>query len=217
MGSRKGDVVIVEVQANSGLMSALPLGVAALCALGFFILIRRNVILALAIALFGAGALVAPMILSARISANDRPFEVIVVNDQISESGFEHKSGFKGGEYMGPDGRRVPLQRQKDWPRAATLIVNDSDRLVTVRRYHYAASSNVAAGTPLIEVVFPREQAVMEGYVYAMEDEGAPPPESLRSRTTVDMIDILYRSREPYDPARHGNRERLIGERDIMK
>lgn len=209
--------MIAEVHESSGLLPVLFFGVAVLCAFGFYVFIRRNVVLALALAVAGAAALAAPMVLSTRDAATKRPFDVIVVNDRISQTGFEHRAAFSGGEYTGAQDRTFPLQRQDDWPRAATLIVNDSDRLVTVRRYHYAASPSVAAGTPMIEVVFPHEQAVLEGYIHAMEDEGTPPPESLSSQATFDMIDILYRSREPYDPLRHGTREILTGERDIMK
>ncbi len=209
--------MITEAVTGLGALGVIPLGLAALCALGFFWFIRSNVVIGLSLAILGAGVLTTPVILNIKSAQSNRPFAVVVVNDQLSETGFLHKTSVNDGEYTSPAGRIVPLQRSPDWPRSVTLIVNDSNRLVTVRRYHYASSPSVSAGTPLIQVVFPWEQAVMAGYSYAMEDEGTPPPQSIGSSELLDMIDIIYRSTEPYDSTLHGTKTELITERDILK
>ena len=54
---------------------------------------------------------------------------------------------------------------------------------------------------------------MIEGYVDAVEDEGTPPPRSIKANAPVAMLDILYRSTKPYDPDRDGGREKWLAER----
>ncbi len=207
--------MIVEAETGLGPWGGILVLLAVLCGAAFFwFMSRSRVVLALASALVGAAVLAAPVILQTKPTGLNRPFEVIVVHDDLSKSGFLQHHGFTRGEYRAPDRAIVPLVRRPDWPRTATVIVNDSKRLVTLRRYHYASSSSISAGTPLLEVVFPGETAVIEGYVDAVEDAGTPPPRSMKANAPVAMLDILYRSTEPYDPVRDGGREKWLAERD---
>ncbi len=195
--------MIIEANSGLGAWGVVPIGIAVPCAAAFFwFLSKRKVLVAFAFSLIGAAALVAPVLGHIKSTAANRPFQVIVVQDTLSPSGFLRHEGLSQGEYQAPDNRIVPLSRQPDWPRVATVIVNDSKRLVTLRRYHYASSSSLSAGSPLLEVVFPGETAVIEGYVDATEDDGTPPPQSIKADAPVAMLDILYRSAKPYDPAR---------------
>lgn len=211
--------MISETQSGLGAMGVPLIVAAALCAYGFYWFIRRNnVLLALFLAVAGAAMLAAPVVVNIISASTSKPFAVIVVNDRISGTGFLHREAFRGGRYTSPEGRIVLLQRDGGWPRTATLIVNDSERLVTLRLFQYTARHmNLPFGTPLVQVVFPGEHAVAQGYVQYMQDEGTPPPKTIRSDAPVDSIHILFRSLEKYDPARHGTRAELRAERDRLR
>lgn len=211
--------MISEAQSGLGAMGVPLIVAAALCVYGFYWFIRRNnVLLAFSLAVVGAAVLAAPVILQIKSARANRPFDVIVVNDRVSETGFLRRQEFKGGRYTGPDGRNVVLQRRDDWPRTATLIVNDSERLVTIRRFQYTARRiGLSFGTPLIQVVFPGEHAVAPGYVHSMQDEGTSPPKTIRSDAPFGTVDILFRSLKKYDSARHGTRAGLLAERDRLR
>jgi hypothetical protein len=206
--------MLVEFQSGLQLLGILPIGIAVLCAMGFFFFILQSrVIPAFGLALAGAIVLAAPVLLDIKSKAANPPFEVIIVNDQISPTGFLRHESFEGGKYASPYGTDLEILRDEDWPRVATLVINDSLRLVTVRRFHYSASSELSAGSPLMEVIFPGQHTIIEGYLDAMEDEGVEPPPSIQSSAPVDMLDILYRTNTPYDPVRHGTREELLSQK----
>lgn len=171
--------MIVEVETGNSATDIVFFALALAFAGGFFWLIRRNVLLGLGCAVAGAGCLAAPMISSLLMPPGHRPFAIVIVNHQVSETGFLTQDVFRGGYYNSPSGREVLLAREKDWPASATLIVNDSDRLVIVQRFYFSANSGFATDAPLVKVVFPGEQGVIRGFLHALADEGTPPPNSI--------------------------------------
>lgn len=92
---------------------------------------------------------------------------------------------------------------------ASVLIINNSDDLLTLRRFHYASDSSLSVGSPLMAFVLPWEQVVIEGHIDSIKNEGVAPPDTMASANPVDMLDILYRSAKPYDPGLQGTREQL--------
>ncbi|WP_109795825.1 hypothetical protein [Minwuia thermotolerans] len=201
--------MIAEADSGGNLLNVVALLLAAACAVGFFWFLRKNMLFGLAFALAGAAVLAAPVVLDLRSTRSDRPFMLVIANDRISETGFLTREAFKGGRYHSPDNRTYRLEREPEWPSAATLIVNDSPRLLTVRRFLYLARPSQYADSPLMAVVFPGGQAVIRGYPYAMQNEGTAPPETLKSSQLGESIDIVYRTLEPYDPAIHGTPSEL--------
>ncbi len=187
-----------------GEIVAIALAVAG--AAGFFIFLKRNILISVVFVCLGAAALVAPQLL------RDWPFDVIVVTGQPEPDRIVSKSPFYGGVYTSPAGKERRFNRDRSWPRVATVVVNDSDRLVTLRRYFYSSAGIGVAGTPLLAVVFPGEQHVVRGRISRTAPEGEPPPKSITSPSTQDRIDILHFGGEPYDPAKHGSRDALLQE-----
>jgi len=195
--------MLVE-DARYGEVVAIVLAVAG--AVGFFVFLRRNILIAAVFVCLGAAALVAPQLIRAW------PFDVIVITGQPEPDRFLTKSAFYNGVYQSASGRERKLVRDNDWPRVATVIVNDSDRLVTVRRFFYTAAGIGHGETPLMAAVFPGDQYVMRGRVSRTAKQGAPPPKTITSASTADRIDILYVGNEPYSAKMHGSREKLLDE-----
>lgn len=160
---------------------------------------HRSILITAAGALLVAGALVAPMIL------RGHPVTVIIAKAVDSKVEFVREDSYYGGTYTSDDGSMVKIKRERSWGPTATLLINDSDRLVTVKAYMYSALKFAGGRVLLSTYLLPGEYRVFPRRISFTGDDETGPPESISSISMDDSILFLAYSIKPYDPLIHGD------------
>ncbi|MBD1548088.1 hypothetical protein [Roseibium aggregatum] len=143
-------------------------------------------------ALVAAAAFVAPMLL--RVP----PVSVVVVRSQNADVVVERRDLFYGGTYHGRDGARLAVPTDRRFGRTATILINDSDRLVTVTGYSYSVVPNAAGSADLMAYLLPGEAQVFPRRIDTFGSDADGPPKEIVSESAVGFRSYLAYGAEPY-------------------
>ena len=171
--------------------------------IGYSILFRRNILILALGAVIAATALMAPMLL------RGSPVSVMVIKQNGSEIEVIDRSGFYDGHYRTRNGNRLAIERQRQWGRTATVVINDSDRFVSMKSYQYSDILGASGRPELLSYLLPMEYRVFPRRIAFTGDDVTGPPKTIESETVVGGIIFLAWSRVPYDPKIHGDAAEL--------
>jgi hypothetical protein len=169
---------------------------------------KKNILVTGLGSVVAAAAFVAPMLLRAP------PVNVIVFFEKAGKVETIERKGFYGGDYIRADGSRLAIGTDRTWGRMATVVVNDTNRLLRLHRYLYS------------KIKFAGGQAIFSGYVLPhriklfhvpmslLGSEDDKPPATIRAPEGFDSLLLLTYTREPYDPDKHGDGPRLQAARE---
>ena len=169
----------------------------------YSVVAKRNIFVFAADALLAAAALVAPMLL------RPPPISVVIVKQEDGNIAVQRKDGFYGGTYTTRAGRRISVDPERRWGRTATLVINDSARLLKITAHRYSRIKHAPGGPTLMAFVLPMRMKVLPRRIDHTGSERQGPPEEIESPSSVDVRIFLAYSDRPYDPKTHGGEEKL--------
>lgn len=183
------------------------IGAIAIAAVGavvilYSILFKRNILIMAVGAVIAAGALVAPGML------RGQPVAVIMVVERDGEVTVEKRDQVYGGVYTAVDGAALEIDRNRAWGPTATLIINDSRRLVTLTSHLYS-DIGAAREPKLWAYVPPRHAQAVPRNINVFGSSKTGPPETMLSTSRVDALLYLGYSDESYVPEGANAREAL--------
>ncbi|MBT4889583.1 MAG: hypothetical protein HON65_08530 [Rhodospirillales bacterium] len=175
----------------------------------FSVIAKRNIFVFTAGGLLGAGALMAPVLLRAP------PVSVVIVQELGESIEIKEHSGFYGGNYISPDGRQVAIETNRTWGRTATVIVNNTNRLVTITSHLYSQFRIAGGGPPaLMSFVLPGHMRIFPRRISFTGSADEGPPHEITAALSVDFILYLAYSSKPYDPSLDGYQAELEAKLD---
>ncbi len=155
---------------------------------------RRNIFVMAAGVLVAAAALVAPMLMRAP------PVSVVIVKQGADGVAVDQVGGFYDGTYTSRQGLEIAVERERKWGRTATVIINDSDRLITVTAHQYSQFKYAPGRPQLLTYLLPGEWRVFPRRIGYTGNDRNGPPKTITSPSSVDVVIYLAYSTDPYDP-----------------
>jgi hypothetical protein len=137
----------------------------------YSIAFRRSILVMAIGAVIAAAALVAPMLI--RLP----PVSVVVVRGDGDQVSVERTDSFYDGTYTTGEGQRIEIRRNRTWGRAATVVINDSDRLATLIGYAYSRFKYADGGPEPLSFVMPGHMRVFPRRIDGVMPAGEKPPD----------------------------------------
>lgn len=185
---------------------ALAIAAAGGAIIVYSIVFRRNIFVMASGALLAAAALVAPMLMRAP------PVSVVIIKQSGDGVAVDQVGGFYDGTYTSRQGQKIAVERLRRWGRTSTVIINDSDRLITVTAHQYSQFKYAPGRPQLLTYLLPKEWRVFPRRIGYTGNDRNGPPKTITSPSSVDFVIYLAYSTEPYDPKASKNVAFLDGE-----
>ena len=173
--------------------------------------IRHNFLAMAAGALIAAAALVAPMLL------RGPPISVIAVKVVGGEIELVRRDRLYGGSYTARNGRRIDISPERHWGRTASLLINDSDRLIAVTSHLYSKFRFAGGHSAFLSYLLPLEYRAFPRRIAFIGDDVSGPPKTIKSESHSDSILYLSYSHKPYQPTVHGDALKLDSELELRQ